>query len=308
MIIKEKDSKEADIQLLEGLLKQRMPKEKQAMVEKELASLRKGVKGEQDAAYFINFDFGSSQNWAVLHDLRLESEGRVAQIDHLLISRFFEFYVLESKNFSHGVKIGDDGEFLVYYNKAYHGIPSPIEQNRRHIRVLEDCLKANEIMPTRLGIAIRPNFVNYVVMSANSRIIKPKKNIFDSGLVLKVDTLRTTIDKEIDAKQPLSVLGAAAKLSSSKTIKETAQKLASLHRPIEVDYAKKFGITLPQSPIAAQKQQETPAKKCRYYCWTCKKGVTDVVAEYCWNYKQVYDNKVYCKKCQKIVWENRKKE
>ncbi|NTV47823.1 MAG: NERD domain-containing protein, partial [Chlorobiales bacterium] len=43
----------------------------------------------------------NSKNWAVIHDLRLEHENQVAQIDHLMINRSFDFYVLESKNYAY---------------------------------------------------------------------------------------------------------------------------------------------------------------------------------------------------------------
>jgi len=97
MIIKEKDSSrvEAAISELEGILQQKLTDQKRNLVQKELFALKKGQSGEKDAAYLINFDFGNSENWAILHDLRLRAGGLVAQIDHLLINRFFDFYVLE---------------------------------------------------------------------------------------------------------------------------------------------------------------------------------------------------------------------
>ncbi len=61
------------------------------------------------AAYEIDFHHKASRNWAVIHDLRLEYRGRVAQIDHLLINRWLEFWVCESKHFSEGVAINEQG-------------------------------------------------------------------------------------------------------------------------------------------------------------------------------------------------------
>lgn len=282
MIIKEKGSRESDISFLESLLAQDLSQQQSELVKKELASLRKGMKGEQNAAYFINFDFGSSKNWAVLHDLCLKVNGRMAQIDDLLINRFFEFYVLESKNFSYGVKIGEEGDFLIYYNNRYHGIPSPVEQNRRHIKVLEECLKTNDIMPKRLGIPIKPNFINYVLMSANSRIIRPKNCAVASNAVIKVDSLRTTIDREIDNKQPLGALACIAKLSSSETVMDIAQRIASFHKPIQIDYAKRFGIALPQTDVDKIRKKKLPTRSTRYakrgcrMSWRNTAGVTSI--------------------------------
>jgi len=304
MIIKEKDSCESAVKELEGILQQNLSSEKRALVERELAALRKGQKGEKDAAYLINFDFGNSENWAVIHDLRLEDNGLVAQIDHLLINRMFDIYVLESKNFADGVKIGDNGEFLAYYNKSYHAIPSPIEQNRRHIRVLKNCLNTHDIMPKRLGISIRPCFRSYILMSAKSRIIRPEKEKFDTSMVIKADVLRTTIDQVVDKMNPITNFTTITKICGSSTLRDVAEKIASLHRPIKMDYAKRFGVDLPRIRSTERSKPVSRERK-PYYCWECRSAVSTVVAEYCWSYKHIFDNKVYCKKCQKLVVERR---
>ena len=61
-----------------------------------------------------------------IHDLRLEVNGRVAQIDHLLVNRTMTFYVFETKHFHAGIKIGEDGQFLKWnnYRKTFEGMPS----------------------------------------------------------------------------------------------------------------------------------------------------------------------------------------
>src|SRR3546814_12221508 len=76
----------------------------------------------------------------LIHDLRLEHGSRTAQIDHLLINRWMDVYVLETKHFHAGIKITEDGEFLRWnnYQKTYEGMASPLEQNERHIQVLKD--------------------------------------------------------------------------------------------------------------------------------------------------------------------------
>ncbi len=137
MLIKQKDSLELAIQQLETIVQRNdLPRHILNRVQIELRTLKAGMRGEKDAAYFIDFDFAGRKNWAIIHDLRIEHQGFVAQIDHLLISRFLEFYVLESKSFCTGVKITEQGEFLVEYHGGYVAIESPIEQNRRHGTVL----------------------------------------------------------------------------------------------------------------------------------------------------------------------------
>ena len=45
-----------------------------------------------------------------IHDLRLEVDGRVAQINHLIIDRVLTIWVCESTHFSEGVAVDDFGE------------------------------------------------------------------------------------------------------------------------------------------------------------------------------------------------------
>src|SRR5690242_1676440 len=98
MIFKQKDSLEDQLQTLELAVQQAPHGLERKHREKELALVRAGLKGEQEAAYHIDFHLKDNQNWAVIHDLRLEWNGRVAQVDHLLIDRFMEIYVVESKS------------------------------------------------------------------------------------------------------------------------------------------------------------------------------------------------------------------
>jgi hypothetical protein len=298
MLIKKRDSKKAEIEELTTLLSFPHPENKKFLLERELRFIRSGDQGETDAAYFIDFHFASSKNWAVIHDLRLEHQGKVAQIDHLLINRFFEVYVLESKNYSCGVKITDTGEFLVNYDNKYSSIESPIEQNKRHLVVLEDIFKHYDIMPKRLGITIIPTFRSYILMSTKSRVIRPPKETFNTSMVIKADTLRTQIDKEFDNMGPLSVLATASRIVSGETIKDLAERIAVVHKPIKMDYRKRFGL----GDVSPSQDHDAPLDKQpskQFYCFQCKKKITEKVAKFCWDNKKRFHGKAYCFDCQK---------
>ena len=114
MIIKKMDSKQEEMAELTALLKGKLTPYQRFLIERELKTMRSGLYGEKDSAYYIDFYFGDSKNWAVIHDLRFEHKGKVAQIDHLLINRFFDIYVLESKNYAYKLKITPGGEFQTY--------------------------------------------------------------------------------------------------------------------------------------------------------------------------------------------------
>ena len=243
MIIKSADEKKSGLKLLEGLSQRPDISEAQRQaIEKEIKILRAGMKGETESAYLIDFDHRASKNTAVIHDLRLEINGRVAQVDHLLIHRTLTVFVLETKHFNSGMKISDEGEFLRWndYKKAFEGMPSPLAQNERHIAVLKDAFNSID-MPTRLGIKLFPAFESYVLVSQNARIDRSRK--FDSSRIIKADVLRKTIDDQQEQDGLLTSIGSLSRLVSTETVEDIARKLCSLHRPIAVNYQAKFGIS-----------------------------------------------------------------
>jgi len=109
VILKSKDGRQADIQELNRLLTLGPTAKQRFLIERELKCLASGERNEQNSAYYLDFNYKDSQNWVVIHDLRIEHRGRVAQIDHLLINRFLDIFVLESKNYDYGVKMSEEG-------------------------------------------------------------------------------------------------------------------------------------------------------------------------------------------------------
>lgn len=236
-----------------------------------LAKRKAGFKGEAESTYLINFDFADSPNWAVLHDLRLEQGSRTAQIDHLLINRWMEFFVLETKHFKDGVKINEDGEFLRWndYKKTYEGMPSPLQQNERHIAVLSDVV--GEItLPSRLGMRIAPTFHSLVLVAPSARIIRPDR--LDTSRVIKADQLKPRIWREVDGPNPVAfLLKSAARLVAPETVEFVGKQLATLHRPVGAASStilaaaparrvQRIEPTLPPMPASTPAPKPTAAK------------------------------------------------
>jgi hypothetical protein len=249
MIIKNADSKDAAIATLESLLATADSKTQKAITD-ELRFMRAGIRGEEESAYHINFSLKNSNATAVIHDLRLSYGGRVAQIDHLLVHRTHRFYVLETKSFSHGLKINEQGEFLRWndWKKCYEGVPSPIEQNKRHVAVLREVLE-------RFGYK-DPAIESFVLISPKARIDRPK-NLALPELV-KADQFLSALEKDLSNAigSVGGFFGAISKMAFAESFEEVAKKLARLHRPITFDYAGKFGIRDEQkrSPAASHPQ------------------------------------------------------
>lgn len=261
MLIKTADDQSALIAHLENAAKGRGPAAKHAA---DKVRIRKaGLKGESQSAYLIDFHFAPARNWVVLHDLRLEHSGRVAQIDHVLINRLMEAYVLESKHFRDGVKITDDGEFLRWngFRKSFEGMPSPLEQNDRHVAVLRDVM-ADLDLPVRMGVTLSPSFSTLVLVSQNARIDRPKR--FNTSRVIKADHLKTCIEKDFEALGLLKL----AKVISLETLEQLGHQLAAHHRPFEQS------VLVP--PVAVPARTVRPAMHDGPACRECKEAQGEI--------------------------------
>ncbi len=298
------DSKQDEINELSSLLKEKITPAQRFQIERELKAIRTGVLGEEDGAYYINFFFGESKNWAVIHDLRIEYGGQTAQIDHLLMNRMFDIYVLESKNYSYKVTITPEGEWKVHSGGHYYGVPSPIEQNKRHIHLLERFFKAKEILPKRMGIGILPRLKNFILLSPKSIISRPPEKKLDTSMVIKADALRTKIDGETEEIGMAAALASISKLSSSSTLEEVAQRLVRHHRPHKTDWRARFGLPakVPEGfeKPNVQNDGETGIRdSSKYFCFKCKRGISEKVAKFCFQNRPKFGGKAYCFDCQK---------
>lgn len=274
MLLKAADDKSKQIQQLEDLLAV-APTAKKSLLEQELRNLRAGIKGEQEAAYLINFDLEKSQNTVVIHDLRLEIDGRIAQIDHLLIHRTLNVFVLETKHLHAGMRITEIGEFESWnaFKKCYEGMASPFAQNERHIAVLKEA-RGRIDMPSKMGLRLAPVYHSYVLVSPKSRIERPKK--YDTSHVIKADILGKTIDDTFEKAGVLDVFWGLARFMSTEALVKAGQTLLRMHRPISFDYAARFGtqeIAEPSIIQAAPIQQSASipdVKPDQLACRGCK--------------------------------------
>jgi hypothetical protein len=239
MLLKSKDGRLEDIQELNRLLTLNVTAKQRFSIEREIKCLVSGERNEQNSAYYLDFKYKDSPHWALIHDLRIEHRGRVAQIDHLLINRFLDVYVLESKNYYYGVKITEEGEFLVWDGKGYQAIESPYEQNQRHIQALQTSVEDRNLGPRRLGFSIPISYRNVVLISPTSKLLKPSSSTFDLFTVIKADAFVSATGKDIDNKSIIS----APKIVGCDTLQEFSEKLVRLHRPGSINFAAKFGIS-----------------------------------------------------------------
>ena len=320
MLIKERDNHDSDVETLRRLLDCQISAKQRFLIEREIQCIGSGARGEDSSAYYIDFRFRDSSNCAIIHDLRLEYRGFVAQIDHLLINRLLDVYVLESKNYYYGVKITPEGEFLVWNGKTFVAIESPIEQNKRHINLLERVFQLPGFLPTRLGVSIPPSFLSYVMVAPNSRVDRPAKAKFDTSMVIKADGLGAAIEKRIDDTSAVVAIASLSKLVSQETLETFARRLVRLHRPSKIDYAAKFGVNVATTPAPIQQPtgttpiaQPKPIESIKAANATCsdveKKGACEKcgaavdakVVFFCRINKGKFNGKILCRSCQKAT-------
>lgn len=306
MIIKEADDKQPQISALQALAaRSDCDADTRKRIDREIRNIQAGARGEAEAAYEMKVSYGPSRNWAVLHDLRIEHGGLVAQIDHLIINRFLEMWVCESKHFVEGVAINEHGEFSAYYGGRPYGVPSPIAQNAKHILLLQRLFNAGAVpLPSRLGFTIKPELHGLVLVSKNARISRPKAKVDGLDCIIKNDQVFATIDRDIDQGGPLLM----ARVIGVDTLEQLARAIAGLHRPIRFDWAARFGlpaveaVTAPAAqPSGSVSEPAAANAKQKLVCHGCGVSIAYNVAKFCWFNKQKFGGRLYCMECQKAV-------
>jgi hypothetical protein len=296
VLIKWADDSQRDLEALHALLaRPGLSISVRRRIEEEIRTTKAGIEGEREAAYQIGFDFDRSKNWAVIHDLRIDVGGRVAQMDHLLINRLLDVWVCETKNFAEGLGVNRHGEWVGFNKGRPFAIQSPIEQNRRHISVLNDAFRQGLVQcPRRLGIVLRPAIHGLVLVSAKAVVRRPHpwfaSRVEGLNSVIEVDQLTTTINRQIETGSTVDTLKSGARFITSKGLQEFSWRLAELHKPSEADWAARFGLDAAgpeHTPVA-------PTVRCAH----CQIPVSVGVADYCQDHPGRFSGQILCWECQ----------
>jgi hypothetical protein len=322
VLLKSADDKSKRLALLEDLQKSALLDARQKKwLREELSRFRKGIQGEKDSAYYLDQYFKDGENHVVLHDLRFVVDGDVAQIDHLIINRGVGIYLIETKNYSGNLVINDRGEFTAEYDDDRFGVPSPIEQSRRHERILGRLLAT-------LGITHRtgaPLACYHVVMFHPKAVIsRPPANSFDTSNVIKADQFPTWHGQFVEKFGFTDVLKLAINLRGQDTIKEWGEKLMRQHRPanqLELPEFMRPGqlvmhgdqTTVPHSsrmpgmesivqnvtaPQTGDRTHRAATK--RLICARCGAKISFPEGKFCWNNEKRFGGLQYCREHQAL--------
>ncbi len=313
MLIKSADDKSKRLALLEDLQKSSLLDARQKeWLRVELRNLTAGIRGEREAAFHLDGHYKDGQNNVLLHDLRFQIDGEVAQIDHLVINRTGYMVLVETKNYSGDLEVNAHGEFTVRYGRERYGIPSPYEQSRRHARILSKLLERLEIS-TRTDKL--PEFHNVVLMHPQSIIQRPDAKVFDTSFLIKADQFRAWHEKLVDRIGTGGVLKAMLNIRSPDTIKEWGEKLKRQHHPQDLLDLPDFMLPKPQpagvvmeprpaAPVFAA-APATPAHLLadasltkKLICAHCREKISFPEGKFCWNNAKRFGGLQYCREHQ----------
>ncbi|MBC7603662.1 MAG: NERD domain-containing protein [Ramlibacter sp.] len=309
MLIKSADDKSKRIALLQDLQNStQLDAWQKQRVRESLAGLLKGIRGERDAAHYLDNHYRDSANHAVIHDLRIEIDGEVAQIDHLLINRVMDFYLIETKNYNGNLSITDRGEFsVIYAGEKTIGIPSPIEQSRRHENVFHKLLDRLEIT-ARTGAS--RVFHHVVMLDPKATISRPDPKAYNTDMVIKADQFRTWHLNHIEKSGVGTVLLSMLNLRGSDALRMVAEKIASQHRRADLlalpeawkpKSAPVFvqpgmpSLQLPDPQVQQSLDMNDHPLKRKLICMTCNATISFAEGKFCWGNGKRFGGGQYCR-------------
>jgi hypothetical protein len=237
MIFKQIDDKSQDIKTLKRLLEESKSISQRKLIDIQLKKIMAGYQAEEKNAYYLNFGLKESKNIILLHDIRLEHNGRIAQIDHLLISRK-GIELLETKSLKGNVTINSDGSLTSRNGRYTNTYANPLEQSKRHALVIKDFLSDSGLLPKRVDAFGGIDISSKVLIHSNTNLTN---NELPDGFE-RADSFLSKRNKEIDNTSLFKAVGMFIKAYNIDTAERIGTLLVNSHMPIEYDYTKKFKI------------------------------------------------------------------
>ncbi len=156
--------------------------------------IKAGLAAEKQMAFYLKRAFADKEDIFVLNDIRLERDGEVAQIDHLIIHAY-GFIIVESKSVSSKVSVNKHAEWKRIYNNKESGMRSPIQQAKIQASFLTAYLdaKGNTLFKKSIidKVIANPKYEYYkfdvLVAISDTGIIE--RNNIDLAEVLKADAV-----------------------------------------------------------------------------------------------------------------------
>ena len=202
-------------------------------LQSELYIVKKGLDGENEIAYQLK---KSNIGMYVLRDVKVKYEDLTAQIDYVIITPVFTYYV-ECKNLVGNVTVTDKGDFIREFTingkKIKKGMYSPLRQVESQREVVRKIWESNSSTIKKLFAS--KNFDYYrrvLVVTANQDTIlntnkAPKEMKYK---VLRADSLVRQIEYDLSHRDNNDYV------ESKKGMEEIAQTYLNMSLKDETDY------------------------------------------------------------------------
>ena len=200
-------------------------------IKQALYIVKKGLDGEKEIAYQLK---KSNLGLYVLHDINIEYEDMKAQIDYIVISKAY-IYFIECKNLYGNITVNENGDFIrtyLYNGKQYKkGIYSPLRQveAQRDVykKIWNNSLSSNKFFNSVRRAIAGPHFEEYrkvlVVAANHDTILNTRfapKNVRNK--VIRSDALVSRIKQDLDSSDKMA-------WSSQKDMEEVAKFFMSIN-------------------------------------------------------------------------------
>lgn len=243
MLNRDLDRGGKEVRQLKRMLDHDLTDNQKFLIQTELQRLSGKSAEGVTPAQILDFYCSDESKWTVLHNLKLISRGGIERIDHLVISCFFDVFVLNSTCFYHDLKISVDGEYKLFDGREYQPIISPADKCNRQIKLLSTVFNDDIPLPTRVGVPVRPRLQAVILLSPSQGVIRPPASVLDTSHVIAANQfIHKLLRHQLSARSNLFKLGLLARFCSRSTLKRIARELAALHQPACIDFAAEIGI------------------------------------------------------------------
>lgn len=180
----------------------------------------------QYACDLIDGQFADSEQWAVIHDLRLRVNGHAIHINHLLISRALHFMNIDSRYIEYGLDIDHSGQCHAYDLNQRWSIASPLKKASRDSLKLARHIQQMSLIPRTCRFSRKASVRSFVLTNPSLRLSVETPQASQNVEMLSSDALFPLLWNSGFSKAPL--LG---RLQSAEKLASIANQLAAQHEP-----------------------------------------------------------------------------
>lgn len=252
VFIKDYEGMDKTLEELEALKRRTKDPDILDSIDTDMLMIKLGSQGEKNVYFELKNSFLPMY---VLHDIRIQHEDYNAQLDFVIITNRF-ICILETKKLNGDITINNQGEFIRTFRNSKgkfikkEGMYSPISQNQRHVRILQDMLIKEKVIKATpvISLVVMANPKNIIDFKFAPKEIKQQ--------IVKYDQLTPFLKKMIQKNDAVNL--------SIVTMQDIAGALLKHHVETEDGIVKKYEhllvdeVILVEAEVKKEIKHETP--------------------------------------------------